>query len=608
MIRNADFETCRFRPGLKAPPPVCLSIYDGTDGGRLYPTDEIPGAFAELLDSDLIVGHHIAYDMAVAQAWIPGALQEIWDAYETSRVLDTMIFERIAEISGLTSRKHLDLGTVCRAHGVAEPDKGAAVRTDFGRLYGQPLEAYPAEHVGYALDDVRAGYTLFDRQCKRFGVVDLADLAMLCRKQFALLLVSNYGFRTDPKQLETLERETRDRVDELREFVQDVGFVRSDGTRNMSALRAWVKKAYSGTPPMTRPAKARKSAKRFVPQISTSRATLQEAGDFVLDEFADYGELSAVLNKDIALLASGTKWPIHTRFGIADTTRATSSDPNVQNFRRKEGIRECIVPRTGSCFVDLDYTSLESVCLAQTLINVLGRHGLADKLISGVDVHSEIGCVIDGLSYEEFVRRYNAGDAAADNTRTCAKVPNFGRPGGMGWKTLILFARQAYRKTFTPEFAQRICAVWDEKNPDCVEYHDWVKSQPQDAEGRFVLTIPGTQIRRARMTFCSACNNGFQALGAVMTGHVAWLLQKEIFTGALGYARVVNYTHDDFMCEVPIGRQTDFADAASKIMIEGARKYLPDVPIGVDAKAMARWSKRAHSKRTNGELTIWSPK
>ena len=113
---------------------------------------------------------------------------------------------------------------------------------------------------------------------------------------------------------------------------------------------------------------------------------------------------------------------------------------------------------------------------------------------------------------------------------------------------------------------------------------------------------------RAGATFCSAANTGFQGRGANLEMEAGWHVVKATLTpgNALFGCRVVFFVHDEFILECPIGRHTAAADELVKIMEEIGRKHLPDVRIGAKATCMMFWSKKAFSKRVNGELTIWN--
>lgn len=590
----------------------------GDGRASVYETKKCGDALMQaFLCSPIIVGHNIAYDMACAIEWLDEEVAAaVWKAYAEDRIVCTRVFERLGEIAKRSSRKMLSLDVCCQAHGLPPLDKGSGVRTDYGWLLDRPIEDYPEAYIKYSRDDSVANLKLYARQLERYSQdVRHEDVAFLTRKEFWLQLTRNYGMRTAREKLTQLRAETEAHVDELMEFAQEAGFVRENGTKNMKAIKAYVAEAYNGRPPKTKASEqcaacGKPEDPACDKHVATSKAVLQESGDPVLEVFADYGEWAAVKNKDLPMLELGADWPIHTKWGIADTTRTTSSKPNVQNLRRKEGIRECFVPREGNCYVAADHGGLENATLAQVIVTNLGRWDMADKINNGEDLHCHVGAQIAGVSYDKFYQLAKVEEEPeAKNQRNCAKVVNFGRPGGMGAKTLKLYAKQSYGIEISQPFAKELIDHWNAANPDGMAYLDWIGSLPEDRLGRREITIPGTKIIRRGATYCAAANSHFQGLGAVVEAWVGWRIAREIYEpgskSPLRWARMCNFVHDEFILECPIGRQTEVAERLQEIMQIEARSFLPDIRIDADAVAMAYWSKRAKRIVKDGELQIW---
>jgi hypothetical protein len=597
-----DFETLLIQPALQAPPPVCMS----TSGPSLHPTPEARDVFVGMLRSDVpLIGHNVTYDLACALAWW-GCTEEVIAALEADRIGDTWVIERLAEIGGLTPRKVLSLDVLYAAHGFGHLPKDE-VRLSYGPLLNRPLTDYSEAQKRYAIDDSLAALAVYERQKARWidkGLIHWRDVAFLTRKRLWLECIRAYGLRTNPAKIEGLRVAAAEHLGDLRAQAKALGVMRADGTRDMKALRMLVSEAYSGRPPMTKEQKGRKAKSKFVPQVSTARATLEESGDSRLEALAELGEWSSVENTVLPAFERGTVEPIHTKWGMADTTRITSSNPNVTNIRRKAGIRECFEPRRGFCFVAIDHGGLENATLAQVIKTNLRRSRLCDFLNSGGDLHCLVAAQVHCCSYEQAVALHEAGDEAFGNVRNAVKPINFGRPGGAGWKTLRFIAKQIYHLDWSEAETRRYIKAWEQAVPDGKAYLDWVSSLPEDAHGRRSVPIPGTTITRRGCTYCSACNNGFQSLGATVEAACGWEMLKARLRGQIVGA-MVNFVHDEFIWEVPIGWQTQTAAALEWIMCNVPRKYLPDVRIGAEAKAMAFWSKKAKRIVRNGELCIW---
>jgi DNA polymerase-1 len=280
-------------------------------------------------------------------------------------------------------------------------------------------------------------------------------------------------------------------------------------------------------------------------------------------------------------------------------------------------VRECFVPRPGYCFLDIDIEGLELATLAQTEIWVLGDRSKADFLNAGGDAHALTGSVIHGedLTWQQF-KALTKTDKDAKNIRNLAKVPNFGKPGGMANKTLVSFARTSYGLRITEDEAERIGQFWEEANPADVAYLDWVRTlRGPDKLYRFQLPASSRapewakRFIRGTCTYCAAANSGFQWLGAEVAANIDWALCKAtmVGNGALRRCRVVQMVYDQWLLECPIGLQTDAARELEHIVIHDGGKAVPDVQLRAEACAMDRWSKSAERVEKDGELLIWTP-
>jgi DNA polymerase I-like protein with 3'-5' exonuclease and polymerase domains len=253
-----------------------------------------------------------------------------------------------------------------------------------------------------------------------------------------------------------------------------------------------------------------------------------------------------VRNKDVKMLKAGTEAPIHTRYGFAATTRTTSSAPNLQNFRRAKGIRECLMPRPGCVFLASDYPGLESFTLAQVCVWKLGRRQMLDSLNAGRDLHAEVGAGILGITYDEIQARRGAGDKMAKNARDCGKYGNFGLTGYMtNPATFALYVNLGSRTDenprglrWTPKQAAEVMSSWRKSAHDQVAFLAYVDTL-KNAIGKYDVEIPGTSIIRRGCTRTAAANTHFQGLGATVARRAGWLLAK---------AQYIEYTPAEPFC------------------------------------------------------------
>ncbi len=658
-----DFETCCFAPGMMAPPIVCASTYHPQDGLRLWTTEELPGMCERLFSEPApVLGHGFAYDACCMLEEMPEKIRRLlWEKYERDEMRDSLTTERIIEI-GTGVRGKLALDELARRYGISV--QKSIVRTDFGRYYMQPITQYSKEHRRYMGGDAAELYTLFKRQWNR-GIVSQRDLGDLMRGDLWLRLSSNYGIRTDPSRVHELERSTQEEVDELTWVAQCLDgegvplpdmapLMRgniwtkegapSDATkwfsRDMKAIKLRVLAAYGqNNIPRTDSWDAgldrqgRQQDPRGIPgteefdplwAISCSKIALDESGDFLLEQLSRLGELLAVRNKDVKMLKGGVYAPIHTRYGYAATTRTTSSAPNIQNFRKKRGIRECLMPREGCCFIETDYPSLELFTLAQVCAWKLNRFDLVKNMNEGKDYHAVIGAGILGTTYEDVMAR-KSSDPRVKAARDCGKYGNYGLCGYMtDPATFALYVNMGSRtdenphgERWTVQQAAEVMDLWKRNATDPVAFLKYVDTL-KNSVGLYDVEIPGTTIVRRGCTRTAAANTHFQGLGATVARRAGWRIARRQYIERDMPSRTVVFCHDAFLAECRIDdrdlvaaiQEEEMANAlneicpAMRIVPELKAKGLKNVTV-IDSAAQDHYSKFAKSKRDGaGRLIV----
>jgi hypothetical protein len=415
----------------------------------------------------------------------------------------------------------------------------------------------------------------------------------------------------------------------------DAGLVDIDHTRDTKRAAERCANAYIGlglaVPRTDGWAKKTDDEKKAEPYDCVSLDSDACAGseDPILQVYSSYTSLAKTLANDIPMLRSGVTLPVHTRYEeLLETGRTSSSKPNVQNVRRLPGIRECFVPRPGHVFVDCDFGSLELHTLAQTCMWVLGFSKMAEALNAGRDLHLTMAANMLGIDYDTAKARKQAGDSQLDDARTCGKCCNFGRPGGLGIDTFVVFGWTNYRVRLTREKAKELLELYDETWVEMPAYFNWVKSHKdpfsvktvidektkQEKETcRYNMIQPWSGRLRAGASFCAACNTPFQGLGADVAKFALWLVWKATMglselgeSDPLFGCAPVNFVHDSIMTEVPEARAHAAAVRQKELMDLAGRIVLPDVPVKADMLVCRQWSKKAQRlKNAAGELIPW---
>lgn len=640
-----DTETARFRPGVMAPELACVSYVVAGQYPQLVHVNNSRDVICTWLrDADLIVAHHAPYDLAVICAHWPDLIPAVFAALSADRITDTKIREQLIMLgfgrfkghrdkSGKWTKTQYSLDMLARRYLGHQIDKKdpeiEAIRLGFGPLRHLPLDQWPPKAVAYAKEDADLTDRIFQLQEKappEFLVNQYAQT----RYAFWLHLAKTWGLRTRTEGVTALTQEVERRKEDVKKELMGHGLVRDDGSRDTKEAAALMIKVCT---------EAQKEVRRNDPTEKMLRDG-QTQGSVQLDEdacryseddtmllYAEYTVLGSILSKDVPALAAGVEFPIHTDFGLAESGRTTSASPNVQNFRRSsdeegsltaglQGIRECFVPRAGHVYFQADYPSLELRTLAQACMSLVGHSELAKVLNADVDPHTSLAAEILGIPYDECKARLKAekdlpkgSQKPCDNARQTAKVANFGFPGGLGYKSLISFARKSYKVILSEDQARDLKRRWLARWPEMREYFDFVARLTD--EDRPVVQLFSNRIRRG-CTYTSACNTYFQGLGADCSKLAGWEVSKRCYLehlkSPLFGSRIVNFVHDEIIGECLDNDQAhDVATELAKVMKDAANRLLPDVPfIDVEPALMAYWSKNAKTIRDeNGRLKVW---
>lgn len=680
-----DTETSLIRAACTAPPITCLSW--ASVETWIHESDELPrqtflGHELEanlpriyetvrgwlLEDEVTLVGHNVAFDLAVLGAGWPDLIPLIYAKYEKHLVTDTMLRQKLLDIAGGCYRGYLGPDNkwipynyslqLLAARLVGMPIKKEGFRLFYGPFHNIPLErwvqyarhlqargvayrsgqsdsvldylracldddkvffreldgmiaASPEEVVTYPKDDARATLAVFLAQSEHEALLE--NQWWQAKYAWWRHLASAWGLRTNPLRVAKLSVATQKVIAEIQARLVAEGLVRPNGSRDTKAAKErMIRVCTENGFPIRMTAGGEKKG----PEPALDADACKATGDPVMKDYADLTSFNAVGNKDIPALAAASILPIHTKFDIAETGRTTSSNPNVQNWRRLPGIRECFVPRPGRVFIQADYSGLELCTLAQVCIDIIGRSRLAEVLNEGKDPHAMMACEIltttlkRPVSYEEGMALKKAKDPRFDDARQTSKVANFGFPGGLGAKRLVYFARKAYNVELTEARAKKLKQEWFAAWPEMKPYFDFISSL-QTGDGDITMRQLRSNRIRGGASYTAACNGHFQGLGADATQAAGWLVSKACYvdrSSPLFGSRIVNYIHDELICESDEAKAPEAAEELSRLMVAGAQPWIPDVKLSAEPCVMRVWSKEAKTLRDNsGRLMAWAP-
>lgn len=697
-----DCETELVRPGCQAPPLACIAFSYRQEHWLRHWTDIADVERALLDPAVLLVGHNVAFDMAVIAEADPGLWPAIFTAYEQDRVTDTEIREKLLDIAKGRYRgfeeEEVEPGQQeprlrkikysledCADRRLRRKLDKDTWRLRYGELRHLPLEQWPAGARTYPLEDVRATEDLFllQEQDNRSFVQQLphvflteketktgvfADQFRQARAGFWIKLMTNWGIHTSASGVHELARRTKQEYEQIASDLRgdhqyELGSCRRCGTgyraKPMHPLlqEQWERQQLcpnglqppllkrdrtvqrrSGSVEVIRGARDTKAARAKVVQAYTAlheevpltdsgqvaldARTCSESQDPVLCKYGEFGSLSKVLSTDIKFLLDGVHTPLHSHFEVCqETGRTGSSKPNIQNLKRRGGLRECFVPRPGYLFAACDYSGAELCTLGQVCLHLFGQSALADAMNAGKDPHLLVASQILGLPYDDLKKRHEHGAGSdclssrgacscpyciIDNARQTGKILNFGGPGGLGPKALVEFARTVYDVFLTEADAKRLKGIWFAALPEMKHYFKYIDETIR--HNRPIVQL-GSKRYRGDKKYTARCNTLFQGLAADMAKDAGWRICRGCYLeveGPLFGCRMVNFIHDEFIVEVPEHWGHEAAQEIAKHMIEAARVWLPDVKIAAKPLLMRQWSKKAKPVWRDGRLVPWN--
>lgn len=610
-MRNAwvyiDTETHRVQPGAMAPKLVCVQIAEGGGEVRLHLASDpaTHDAVARALEGFRIIGHNVAFDLAVLITAYPDLEPAVWRAYDEGRVCDTMIAAQLFDIAKgelKRARGSYSLAGLAKRFCELEIAKGAdSWQLRYSELDGVPLAQWPEEAKRYALLDVdttrRVWLVLGYNDSLSDGLNKIPTFDVQVRAAWALHLASVWGMRCDSRQVFKLMKSIDAAQDGLFSNLVAAGMLRPDGTRDDNAVRT---RAQSCGSTKTTPGG----------KVSISAAALQDVDDEVLRDLAKYQNAAKLRSTYLPVVQRGLQEPIHARYGLVESGRTSCSGPNLQNLPRNGGVRECFVPRKGNVFVSADYSVIELVCLSQVLVRMFGIENahMAQAIAAGRDLHLVTASSILNLSYEETLARYKAGDADAKGARQLAKGLNFGIPGGLGAEKLRQLLR-GYGFDITIERAKELKEMWLVRYPEMRLYFQRIAhlcNLYPDGEARMTHILTGFQ--RGGLNYCSAANHTFQHLASYGAKMAVYGVQRACCDpqNPLYGSRLVAFVHDELVLDVPEA----LCDVAAKELRETMMALFviatPDIPVNADAVAMRRWCKDAKPQHdAAGKLVPW---
>lgn len=596
----------------------------GPDGAiNLWKPDD-PEAFRYIKDvmadqNVMLVGHNIAFDCAALQ-FLPLWNILLWDFYDAGRVTDTMIREKLRNLSvGRLDTFDYGLDNLAEKHfGISiakDKDDPTSWRMRFGELKNTAFEQWPADALAYCRQDVEITYALWNAQTKKDGAAldlvrpdgKITNETEQVRAALALRLMSIGGIAVDPVKTEQLEKdwtaqivEGRAKADKYykRKEIKRGPNPRVEITKNMTLLREDVAAELGELCPRTEPSKLHPLG-----CAKTDSETLELCESPAIRALAEMSGAEKLLTAFLPVLKQGVVYPSYDI--LKATGRTSCFGPNIQQLPRKGGVRECLVAREGNCFIEADYSSIELCSLAQVHLNLFGKSTMADAINSGKDLHLVTAARILNRPYETLDKK----DPAVKDARQLSKAANFGYPGGMGPEKFCLYAKASYGLNISLAQSAKLRQAWMQAYPEMKLYFDYVSDMTR-SPWELVQHVSGRI--RGGCGFCDGANSLFQGLAADGAKAGLYLVAREAYRldsnsplrGAFGGA----FIHDEQILEISLDKAPAAGVRLGELMVRGMKAYIPDVLVKAEPLLMRKWFKDAIPVfNEKGELVPWKP-
>lgn len=663
-----DTETCLIRPGLLAPPLVCVSyarfdFHGDIERGLIHWSEAEPFLERALQEPSTLA--NAPYDLAVAGVQFPKLMPLIFDALEAGLIHDVLLRQKLLDIaygryrgywtkSGHFVQHFYSLDALSKRFLKLKLEKDGGWRLRYAELRDLPCEEWPEAAKEYAIKDAVCTlgvHVCQDQYTDPNGMLNEPVSAILAnemdqvRAAWGLHLMSVWGIRTDSEAVRELHRRVWGEYERVRDRLKACGLLRKTGARNTVAAKALMVEALGVEGcRLTDTGLKKLRTKEMTHEeavaagyIKLDEESCDESGLSELRDYARFGSLIKLESTYVRALYRGIKYPIQSRFEpLLETGRTSSSDPNIQNpprslFEQHDengepiegtgdlGVRECFIPRPGHVFIACDYDKAELCSLAQVCLWLVGRSRLAERLNNRFDPHLDMGAQLMGIPYAEADRRKKMGDKEVKKFRQMAKAANFGLPGGLGAATFMKYAKAAYGVVLTLDEAKALKQRWLEAWPEMEEYFKQINNTmitlgEKDEDGRHIQRAWIKQFVSNRFRGCIpytvCCNTYFQGLTADAGKDAVWQITKRQFLmpeSALYGSHMVNWVHDEAIVEVREDRAHEAAMELRQVMIQSFKKYHPDMHRAVNASPalMRRWAKEAEPVWKDGRLIPW---
>lgn len=295
-------------------------------------------------------------------------------------------------------------------------------------------------------------------------------------------------------------------------------------------------------------------------------------------------------------------------FGVG---RFSAQNPSLQQVPRGGDTRALFREPEGKKLVVADFSGIEMRIMAQ----LSGDKNMIAAFKDGADIHRRTAAAIAGKPEGEVTKE----------ERQAAKACGFGLIYGMQASTLRQYAETSYGVKMTPEEAETAREAFFRAYPAIASWHarqekkmfeggfetywrhDYERGYYQEKrpcartlDGRLRVwpTVEkerkngnGSYIRKAGSS-TEMFNTPDQGTGASMLKCAMARLYRELARRGWNDVRLVATVHDELVLEVPEALAEQAAELLGSVMEYTAARFLPDVPVEVEAAVCETWAEK----------------
>ncbi|NEN87901.1 MAG: hypothetical protein F6K48_02865 [Okeania sp. SIO3H1] len=317
------------------------------------------------------------------------------------------------------------------------------------------------------------------------------------------------------------------------------------------------------------------------------------------------------------------KYSIHAFFKpMVGTGRTACASPNLQNVPPgKEGFRKNVWARPGYLLGTVDYSALELVTFAATIVKKYGQSDMAEAINAGMDVHCMTASGLFDKPYEEILA--NKKKEPYKDWRQGSKALNFGGLGGLGKVSFQSYAKYTYGVDWSLDECGSRIKKWKAKWPETKKYFSDNGQLCDGSDGREATAINNMGRKKANCRYTQLCNYPFQSLAADGVKAAMWELIKHQLLGwfwtdadsntresgakfmytdpafnqqmtsyngsPLRRSHIVNMVHDELVMEHPTELAEEGFALQQKIMVDTMALYTTGVQPSVEGKLDREW-------------------